>query len=182
MAAILPVSLLADEVTAAMLRSNGAGVLLNKNSAPASTALLPDDLIETQPKAVARVEAIGSTADIHPETMVQFEGNELVLEHGSLSVNTSRGLRVRVGCLTVTPVKSAEWTHYDVVDIDGKVTVSARRMTRTSLPGPQIPSRPGSPPTPAASLCAKASRSHAKKSAEGPTSSRTAGSQEEAPS
>ena len=57
--------------------------------------------------------------------MVQFEGNELVLDHGSLSVNTSRGLRVRVGCLTVTPVNDAQWTHYDVVDCDGKVTVSA---------------------------------------------------------
>jgi hypothetical protein len=57
--------------------------------------------------------------------MVQFEVNELVLEHGSLSVNTSRGLRVKVGCLTVTPATDAEWTHYDVVDLDGKVRVSA---------------------------------------------------------
>ena len=55
----------------------------------------------------------------------QFEGTELVLDHGSLSVNTSRGLRVRVGCLIVTPVNNAEWTHYDVADVDGKVTVSA---------------------------------------------------------
>jgi hypothetical protein len=57
--------------------------------------------------------------------MVPFEVNELVLEHGSLSVNTSRGLRVKVGCLTVTPANHAEWTHYDVVDLDGKVRVSA---------------------------------------------------------
>ena len=57
--------------------------------------------------------------------MAQFKGNELVLEHGSLSVNTSRGMRVKVGCLTVTPVKNVEWTHYDVVDVDGKVTISA---------------------------------------------------------
>ncbi len=27
--------------------------------------------------------------------------------------------------MTVTPVNDAEWTHYDVVDMDGKVTVSA---------------------------------------------------------
>jgi hypothetical protein len=125
MIVILPVSLLAQDTAAAILRSNGIGVLVNKNPAPASTALFSDDLIETQKDAVARLEASGSTADINPETIVQFEGNELVLDHGSLSVNTSRGLRVRVGCLTVTPVNDAEWTHYDVIDLDGKVTVSA---------------------------------------------------------
>jgi hypothetical protein len=32
---------------------------------------------------------------------------------------------VKVGCLTVTPANHAEWTHYGVVDPDGKVRVSA---------------------------------------------------------
>jgi hypothetical protein len=125
MVAILPLSLPADDAAAAMLRSNGMGVLVNKNPAPASIALFADDLVETQPGALARIEAGGSTAGINPETIVQLEGDELVLEHGSLSVNTSRGMRVRVGCVTVTPVNNAEWTHYDVVDLDGKVTASA---------------------------------------------------------
>jgi hypothetical protein len=125
MIAILPVSLTAQETAAAMLRSNGVGVLVNRNPAPASAALFSHDLIETQKAGVARLESSGSAADISPETMVQFEGSELVLDHGSVSVNTSRGLRVRVGCLTVTPVHDAEWTHYDVVDRDGKVTVSS---------------------------------------------------------
>ena len=125
MIVILPVSLLAQDTAAAMLRSNGTGVLLNKNPAPASTALFSDDLIETSKTAVTRIEASGSSADLNPETVVQFEGNELVLEHGSLSVNTSRGLRVRVGCVTVAPVNDAQWTHYNVADVDGKVTVAA---------------------------------------------------------
>jgi hypothetical protein len=145
MIVILPVSLLAQDTAAAMLRTNGTGVLVNKNVAPASTALFSDDLVETQKDAVARIEASGSTADINPETIVQFEGNELVLDHGSLSVNTSRGLRVRVGCLTVTPVNDAEWTHYDVIDLDGKVTVSALKNdvnidARTSNPQQAKPS------------------------------------------
>jgi hypothetical protein len=123
MIAILPVSLLANETAAALLRSKD-GVLLNKNPAPASSALFPDDLIETQKGAVARIEATGSAADINPETVIQFEADELVLDHGSLSVTTSRGLRVRVGCVTVTPANN-EWTHYEVTDVDGKVTVSA---------------------------------------------------------
>jgi hypothetical protein len=125
MAVILPVSLAAQDAAAAMLQSNGVGVQVNHNNAPASTALFPKDLIETQKSAAARIEITGSTADINAETMVVFDSDELVLDHGSLSVHTSRGLKVRVGCLTVTPVNDAAWTQYDVTDVDGKVTVKA---------------------------------------------------------
>ncbi len=120
---ILPVSLMADETGTAMLRSNG-NVLVNKASVPASVALFRDNLVETQKDGSARIEAVGSIADISPETVVQFEGDELVLDHGSVSVNTSRVMRVRVGCVTVTPVNT-EWTHYEVIDTDGKITVNA---------------------------------------------------------
>jgi len=123
----LPVSLLGQENAGAMLRSNGAGVLVNKNAAPATTVLYRNDLVETPKQGSARIESTGSSADINPETMVEFQGDELVLDHGSLSVNTNRGLRVRVGCVTVTPVNPADWTHYEVLDTDGKVTVSARK-------------------------------------------------------
>lgn len=123
MIVILPVSLLSQDSGAVLLRSTGP-VQVNKNQAQPSSALFPDDLIETQQGAVARLEAPGSTADINPETVVQFETDELVLEHGSVSVNTSRFLRVRVGCVTITPV-NADWTHYDVTDMDGKITVAA---------------------------------------------------------
>lgn len=123
MIVILPVSLFAQESGAAVLRSSG-GTSLNKNAAPTTSALFPGDLVETQRGATARIEAPGSTADIDAETVVQFERDELVLDHGSLSVNTSRSMRVRVGCLTVTPV-NADWTQYTVVDLNGKVTVAA---------------------------------------------------------
>jgi hypothetical protein len=122
--AILPASLLADDA-AAMLHSNGIGVLVNKNSAPPSTALFSGDLIETQKNAVAQFEASGSAANIDSETLVQFEGDELVLEHGRLSVSTTRGLKVRAGCLTIVPENNAEWTQYAIADVDGKVTISA---------------------------------------------------------
>jgi hypothetical protein len=123
--AILPVSIQAQDTAVALLRSDGVGVLVNKSPAPASVALFSDDLIETQKAAAARIDVSGSVADIDAETVVQFEGNELVLDHGSLSVNTSRGMTVRVGCLTITPANNAEWAHYNVADLDGKVNVSA---------------------------------------------------------
>lgn len=145
MMVMVPVSLLGQDT--AMLHSTG-GVMVNKNQAPTSNALFPDDLIETPQGAVGRIEAPGSTADITANTMVQFEGDELVLDHGGLSVNTSRLLRVRVGCVTVTPV-NADWTHYDVIDLDGKITVSAQKNdvyidARSSKPGKTV-ERDGQP-------------------------------------
>jgi hypothetical protein len=125
MAVALPASLCAQESAAAILQSNGVGVLVNRSMVPASTALFTKDLIETQKNAAARIEVTGSTADINAETMVEFDGDELLLDHGTLSVHTSRGLKVRVGCLTVTPVNANDWTQYEVVDVDGKVTVHA---------------------------------------------------------
>lgn len=122
---VLPLSLLAQDDVRAMLQSNGTGVMVNHRPAPPSVALFENDFIETQKGAVARINVSGSSADINPETTLQFQGNELVLDHGSLTVNTSHGLRVRVGCITITPVKPADWTHYDVTDVDGKVTVVA---------------------------------------------------------
>jgi ferric-dicitrate binding protein FerR (iron transport regulator) len=106
-----------------MLRTNGS-VLLNGSSVPASSAIYSNDSIETRSDAVARIEISGTTVDISAETVVQFEGDAIRLDHGRLSVNTSRAFRVYVGCLTVTPVKQ-DWTQYDVTDRDGTVTVAA---------------------------------------------------------
>src|SRR5271157_3103717 len=123
--AILPASLQGQDNGAAVLHSSGS-VLLNQNPAVPTSALFADDLIEIREGGAARIEAAGSAVDINSGTLVQFEGNELVLDHGSLSVNTSRGLRVRVGCVTVVPANEA-WTDYEVTDTDGRVTVSARK-------------------------------------------------------
>src|SRR6478609_5021211 len=125
MSLILPVSLLAQDVAGAILHGSDNGVFVNENPAPASIAIFPDDVVKTLKNVVARIELARSDAQINSETMLQFESDELALDHGSVSVNTSRGLRVRVGCITVTPVNPSEWTRYDVVDVSGKVTVSA---------------------------------------------------------
>ncbi len=118
---ILPVSLIADDTGTAMLRSDGR-TLVDGKYAPASAAIFRTNLIRTPKEVGARIETVGSFADIGPETMVQFDGDELALDHGSIAVNTSRLLRVRVGCVTVTPVNVA-WTNYTVTDRDGAVKV-----------------------------------------------------------
>ena len=92
-----------------------------------AAALYRDDFIQTEKNAAARIEATGSTVDVSAETIAQFEGEEIVLDHGTVSVNTSVGLKVRVGCLIVTPVNGSNWTQYVVSDVDGKLTVSAAK-------------------------------------------------------
>jgi len=124
MIAILPESLMANDSAAAILHSTG-GVRLNGNPALPSSALFPDDLVQTPSHSEATINAAGSTVMVNSDTVVQFEGSELHLDHGTLQLSTSRQLRVRVGCLTVVPVNPA-WTQYDVTDVDGRVTVAAR--------------------------------------------------------
>lgn len=126
MIVFLPASLIAQDSSRAMLQSHG-GVWLNGNPAPSSTAIFPDDIIQTQQTTTAKIDADGSTATLQPDTIVQFEGDELVLDHGSLQVITSRRMRVRVNCITVIPI-AQEWTRYDVTDVDGKVTVVAEQI------------------------------------------------------
>lgn len=125
LAVVLPVSLMADDTGAAMLHHNG-GVLLDGNPAPPSTAIFPHQTVQTPPQREAAITAAGSAVSVEPDTLVQYEGDEITLDHGTVQVSTSRGLRVRVGCITVIPAGTV-WTQYDVTDVDGKVTVAARK-------------------------------------------------------
>ena len=126
----LPASLMAQskmaQSTGSAILHSGGGVWLNHNLAPSSSAIFPNDLIQTAKDAQAKIDADGSTVTVQPDTVVEFDGDELVLDHGSLQVVTSRALRVRVNCVTVTPVELG-WTRYDVTDVDGKVHVAANQ-------------------------------------------------------
>ena len=125
MAVVLPTSLMAQDSARAMLHNEG-GAWVNGNSAPTSSTIFTHDLVRTQKENRARIDADGSTVTVEPETIVQFEGDELILEHGSLQVNTFRGMRVRVNCVTVSP-PAQEWARYDVTDVDGRVLVLAHQ-------------------------------------------------------
>ena len=121
---ILPASLVADDTGAAILHSNG-GVLVNGNVATDPATIFPGDTVEVQAKAAARIEVSGSMVDVTSQTLLEFDNGEIHLDHGGVSVNTSRGFRVRAGCVTITPVNAEAWTQYDVSDTDNKVHVSA---------------------------------------------------------
>lgn len=123
MIVILPTSLLAQDANRGMLYNDG-GTWLNENPAPASAAIFPDSLVQTQKGHVARIDVEGSTVLVGPETMVQFQGHELVLDHGSLRVDTAREMEVIVGCISIIP-NNSDLTQYDVTDVDGRVRIVA---------------------------------------------------------
>jgi hypothetical protein len=107
-----------------MLHSDG-GAWLNGKPAPNSSAIFPHDLLQTRNESTAKIDVDGSTVTIQPGTLVQHEGDELVLDHGSLQLNSARGMRVRVNCMTMIP-RTQERTRYDVIEASGKVMVVAR--------------------------------------------------------
>ncbi len=122
---VLPQSLLAIDPASAILHTRG-GVWVNGSEVPDSTAIFSGDLLETKPGFAATLNADGSTVLIQPESVVKFQGDLLILEHGSVSVGTSKAMRVEVNCLTVVPI-STDWTQYEVTDVSGKLLVAARK-------------------------------------------------------
>jgi hypothetical protein len=123
MVVVLPALLIAQDFGRATLHTDG-GTWLNGKPVPNTSAIFPHDFVQTQKESTAKVDIDGSTVTIQSDTLVQFEEDEIFLDHGTLQVNSARGMRVRVNCLTVVPL-TQEWTRYDVIDTDGKVLVAA---------------------------------------------------------
>jgi hypothetical protein len=142
MALIFPLSLTAADVGSAMLHSSG-GVSINGNEAPDSSAIFAGDVIETKSGSAANLNADGSAILIQPESVVRFQGNSLILEHGSVAVGTSKGVTVQVTCIAVTPATN-DWTQYEVSDVNRIALVAAKKLDVTvNRAGPQA--KPGEP-------------------------------------
>jgi len=114
----------ADE-TRATLRTQGH-VLADGNEALPFAAIFPNTRIETNRHSSALLELKGSRVEIGAETVVEFEGDDMRLEHGSLSVLTFQSMIVKAGCILTIPVRGEE-TLFTVTYNDGRVMVSAVR-------------------------------------------------------
>jgi hypothetical protein len=123
MLAVFPISLWAGETSAAMLYAKGT-TWVNGGIAPKSLAVFPGDFVQTKPNAVADINASGSNVIISSDSLVQFEGDAVAIEHGSVSVKTHTGLRTHTDDLTVLP-SSNSWTEFEVANLDGRVSVIA---------------------------------------------------------
>ncbi len=124
MVVIVPLSLM-GQTPSAILHTQG-GVWVNGFEAKDSSAIFAGDLLETKPGFSATLNLDGSAVQIQPESVGKFQDDLLQLDHGSVSVGTSKSYKVRVNCITVVPV-SNEWTQYDVTDVNGTVQVAAHK-------------------------------------------------------
>jgi hypothetical protein len=125
MIVILPAALFAGDQPAAMFYSHGTA-LLNGNSIARSSAIFSGDLVQTNAHSVANINATGSTVLVLNDSRVLYEGSTVKLEHGGLTISTSKSLATRAGDVTVSPAASA-WTEFDVRDLDGRVQIAARK-------------------------------------------------------
>ena len=122
---IVPASLLAADAGAAMLYADGAA-WLNGSHVPKSSAIFAGDLVQTRSDSAANIHASGSSITVLGDSLVKFEGSSLKVEHGGVSVSTSKGIFTTAGDVRVSPVSNA-WTEFNVIDTDGIVRIAARK-------------------------------------------------------
>jgi hypothetical protein len=122
---MVPGSLIAVDSGTAMLYADGAA-WLNGSHVPKSSAIFAGDLVQTRSDSAANIHAPGSSVTVLGDSLVQFEGASLKVEHGGVSVSTSKGLATTAGEVRVAPASNT-WTEFNVMDTDGTVRIAARK-------------------------------------------------------
>lgn len=126
MIAVVPASLWAADSGPAMLYAKGTA-WINGSTVPRTSAVFPGDMVQTRSDSMASINASGSSVVVLADSLVKFEGPVVALEHGSLTVATSKGLGTRTGDITVVPVSNG-WTQFEVKQVsDGTVQIMAQK-------------------------------------------------------
>ncbi len=125
MMAVAPVSLMAADSDAAMLYSKGT-TWLNGAPVPRSSAIFSGDLVQTKPDSIANINGPGSNVVVLADSLIKFEGKALSLEHGGVTIATTKGMSTRAGEVTVTPVSNG-WTEFAVTETNGTVQIVAQK-------------------------------------------------------
>jgi hypothetical protein len=125
MVVIFPAALFAADQPAAMLYTHGTA-LLNGDNIARSSAIFSGDLVQTSANSAANINASGSIVLVLNDSLVKYQGNAVELEHGGVTISTSKLLTTRAGDVTVSPATSV-WTEFQVRDVDGTVQIAARK-------------------------------------------------------
>jgi hypothetical protein len=122
---MVPASLFAADQPDAVLYSHGTAQL-NGNNIRRSSAIFSGDLVQTNADSVANINATGSTVLVLNDSLVQYEGSSVKLEHGGVTISTSKLLATRAGAVLVSPATRV-WTEFEVRDVDGRVQIASRK-------------------------------------------------------
>ena len=136
LAFLLPASLVAADSNAAMLHTNGAAWINGAHVPRSSAAIFYGDLLQTRSDTVANINQPGSSITVLADSLVQFQGSSLDIQHGGVTVSTSKSVATTAGEVKVTPASNA-WTEFNVSDVDGTVRISARKGDLTINDGKQ---------------------------------------------
>jgi hypothetical protein len=123
---LFPVSLFAADSEAAMLYTTGSAWVNGASVPRTSSAIFAGDLLQTRSDTVANINLAGSSITVHTDSLVQFEGSSLKIEHGGVTVSTSKGVTAIAGDVKVAPAAQT-WTEFNVIDVDGTVRIAARK-------------------------------------------------------
>ncbi len=122
---ILQATLFAAEQPAAMLYTHGTA-LLNGNTIARPSAIFSGDMVETNAISAANINASGSIVLVLNDSLVKYQGEAVNLEHGGVTISTSKLLATRAGNVVVSPAAGV-WTEFEVRDVDGRVEIAARK-------------------------------------------------------
>ena len=121
---LFPSAMLAADSNAAMLYTNGAAWVNGAYIPRSSSAIFAGDLLQTRFDSVANINELGSMVSVQSDSLVQFEGASVKIEHGGVTVSTSKEMATSAGDVKVMPA-SYSWTEFNVVDTDGMVRIAA---------------------------------------------------------
>lgn len=134
LAIAFPLSMFAADSNAAMLYTSGAAWVNGAHVPRSSSSIFFGDLLQTRSDSEAKINQPGSSVTVLADSLIKFQGDSLDIEHGSVSVSTSRGLSTTAGDIKVSP-SGSNWTEFNVTDVDGTVHIAARKGDLTISDG-----------------------------------------------
>lgn len=137
---LFPVSVFCADTGAAMLYAKGAA-WINGSVVPRSSAIFPGDLLQTRNDSIANINLPGTSVVVLADSLVQFDSGAIALDHGSVTVNTSRGMAARAGTIVIKPAHSST-ADFLVTDVNGTVEIAARKGDLTITDGTQSTTLP----------------------------------------
>ena len=131
---LVPASLLAADSNAAMLYTTGTAWVNGLHVPRTSSAIFSGDLLQTRSDSVANINSAGSSITVLSDSLVRFDGSGVNIEHGGVTVSTSKGVATTAGDVKVFPASNS-WTEFNVTDVDGTVRIAARKGDLTIFDG-----------------------------------------------
>src|SRR5690349_7157482 len=85
---VFPASVFAADTNAAMLYTNGTAWVNGSHVPRPQSAIFSGDVLQTRADSVANINSSGSSITVMADSLVKFEGSDVKIEHGGVTVST----------------------------------------------------------------------------------------------